>query len=117
MTHVSLRLGIVALALALASCAHSLEVVQTDQADAPAIAFLLDGETAREQVAARLGQPSAQFENGRIMTYRLDRKFRVLSLRSRDDSEHAGWQQARYSLVLIFDDQGILARHRLLRVR
>ena len=56
--------------------------------------FLRDGATRRDEVIIRLGIPHATFENDRIVGYYLS---------------------ARHELILVFDAQGRLARHRFLK--
>ncbi len=74
--------------------------------------FLNDGITRTEEVHQKLGEPSARYENSRIVAYRLGRDeagyFLVKS--SRD------WSEAQYSLVLVFNANGILRRHSLIKV-
>lgn len=77
------------------------------------IAFLRDGVTTREDVYLQLSEPSGIYENGRIMTYQLDRSEKGYVLMRRRE---AAWT-AKYSLVLAFDDKGILRRHSVLSVR
>jgi len=78
------------------------------------LAFLSDGLTRREDVLLKLGEPSARFEEARIVTYRL----------GRDDGGYfpaggarSDWSAAPYSLVLVFDSNGILTRHSLVEVQ
>ena len=58
-----------------------------------------------------LGAPSHLFDSERIMTYRLNRECEIV----RHPVTVTAWD--RYSLVLIFDEDGFLERHRLLRIR
>jgi len=77
--------------------------------------FLADGTTTRETVVLRLGQPSGRFEHERILTYRLgydeNTKHYWLVERENDPAGWPTWVLARYSLVLVFDEQGVLRRH------
>jgi len=57
-------------------------------------AFLQDGTTRREEVIVELGIPHATFEDGRIIGYYLS---------------------ATDELILVFDAQGRLARHRFIK--
>ena len=81
--------------------------------DPQLIAFLRDGSTTREDVYLRLAEPSGIYEGGRIMTYQLDWNEKGYVLMRRRE---AAWT-AKYSLVLSFDDRGVLRRHSLLNVR
>jgi len=92
--------------------AHRCEVADIADASEDRLAFLEDGRTTRDDVEAVLGAPSGRFESGRILTFRLDKNFEVVrSTGSTVAHSH------RYSLVLGFDDEGFLERHRLLRIR
>ena len=77
--------------------------------------FLHDGQTTKEAVFLKLGQPSAAFESGHILTYRLgqERK-RGYFLR---EAGATNWLELKYSLVLVFNAQGVLQRHSLVEVR
>ena len=73
-------------------------------------------------VLLRFGAPSTEFEDGRILTYRLvvpeDGEPQVVAREvSLDDPRIAHWREAQYSLVLVFGDDHVLAQHALIRVR
>lgn len=76
------------------------------------LTFLQDGRTTRDDVEAVLGAPSGRFEGGRILTFRLDKSYEVVT-----DTGVVVAPAYRYSLVLVFDSEGFLVRHRLLRIR
>ncbi|MBU6510784.1 MAG: hypothetical protein KGR99_00570 [Betaproteobacteria bacterium] len=104
-----MRVGALALAagvLALAGCATP-PVGRKDLLD-----FLRDGSTTRGEVELALGEPSAQYEDSRVLAYRLrkDQGGYVL-LRRRDD-----WSSVQYDLMLLFDAAGVLQRHSLVEV-
>jgi hypothetical protein len=71
-------------------------------ADADLLTFLRAGETTRQEVLGKLGQPSASFEQGRVLTYRVghDAKqgYHVVTANPRQL-----WEGVRYSVVLVFD--------------
>ncbi len=71
------------------------------------LAFLVPGQTTRENVILTLGQPSAAFEQEHILTYRLgedpQQGLYVISPKTL-----LPWQQVKYSLVLVFDAGGRL---------
>lgn len=74
------------------------------------LAFLTPGVTTRAEVVERLGgKPSAAYESGRIVAYRIDE----------DEAGYlmGGKQPARYSLVLVFGADDVLSRHSLVKVR
>ena len=97
------------LVVLLAGCAtpqHDVDVTLLD--------FLEKGKTTKEITMLKLGQPSASFEDEKFLTYRLgyvnDRGYFLL-----DQSRN--WYRAKYSLVLVFDEEGILCNHSLVEVR
>jgi hypothetical protein len=75
--------------------------------------FLQDGTTTREEVMLHLAEPSATFEGGRILTYRLDRDEGGYTLMGTKSARWSG----KFSLVLAFDEKGVLRRHALVRVQ
>jgi len=70
--------------------------------------------TSRETILLKLGEPSASFEQGRILTYRIgaddDQGYFLLDRQVR-------WTNTKYSLVLVFDGKGFLTKHNLIPVR
>ena len=90
--------------------------------DTTLLEFLHDGTTSREEIILRLGQPSATFESEKILTYRVggrkDEGYMISRQReSRWDTASDTWVDTHFSLVLVFDDAGILKRHALVQVR
>lgn len=75
--------------------------------------FLTDGVTRRDDILGELGVPSARYERSQILAYRLrkDEDRYVLVGRSR------GWYGVHYSLVFVFDEDGVLRRHSVVEVR
>jgi hypothetical protein len=70
--------------------------------------------TSREAVLLKLGEPSASFEAGRILTYRIgEGGVNGYFLLDRQVS----WTNTKYSLVLVFDEKGILTINSLVPVR
>ena len=110
------------LALSLAAC--RAEGVYTDHSEleAAALSAFLSAETTREELLLALGLPAAQFEGERILCWRM-----VLSgegvLRpvgpelDGDDPRMRAWGPAEFSLVLVFDDAGRVAKHSLVKVK
>ncbi len=96
------------LVLVLLGACASTPVGQADL-----LTFIEDGRTTREQVFLALGEPSSTYEDGRILTFRL----------GRDDGGYflvekaPGFRTVQYSLVLAFDDAGLLRRHSLVTVK
>ncbi|ASW03445.1 hypothetical protein CJU94_35315 (plasmid) [Paraburkholderia aromaticivorans] len=90
--------------------------------DRTLLEFLRDGTTSREEVILRLGQPSATFEGERIVTYRVgSRKNEGYTIsRQREhkwETASDTWVDTHFSLVLVFDDAGVLKKHALGQVR
>lgn len=90
--------------------------------DPALLEFLHDGTTSREEVILRLGQPSSTFESERIVTYRVggrkDEGYTISKQReSRWETASDTWVDTNFSLVLVFNDAGILKRHALIQVR
>lgn len=76
------------------------------------IDFLDDGVTRREEVLAKLGPPSARFEDLRILAYRLASDDGGYLLAASSGS----WADTEFNLMLIFDRDGLLQRHALVRI-
>lgn len=99
-------------AVGAAYCDHRTLVGCADLLD-----FLADGKTPREEVALKLGQPSGKFERENILTYRLgfepkNKGYYVVERETQPDGWPT-WLRAKYSLVLVFDDAGVLRKHPL----
>jgi len=88
--------------------------------------FIEDGKTTKEEVLLKLGEPSGQFEGGRIFTYPMtfseEEGFKVDYERT-FICHHRGFKtlklsvsKAEYNLILVFDDKSILSKHNLLKV-
>ena len=105
-------LWIALLSTVVASCATT-EPLQGDPA---LFDFLQDGVTTRDAVMLRLGQPSATFQDERILTYRIgeiaDKGYFV-----EVPSATQQWQHVRYSLVLVFGADDKLQKHSLVSVQ
>lgn len=71
--------------------------------------FLSDGTTRKEDVLLRLGQPASTLEGERVLTYRLGEDRGGYFLDPAAVRPFLGYRA--YSLVLIFDEQGVLRRH------
>jgi hypothetical protein len=73
--------------------------------------FLADGATRKEDVLLRLGQPGGTLQGERVLTYRVgeDRGGYFLD----PVTVRPVFSYRAYSLVLIFDDAGVLRRHAL----
>lgn len=84
------------------------------------LAFLADGQTTRTEAISTLGQPSGAFESERILTYRLgfDSQNSAYYVVERETavSGWPTWMAAKCSLVLVFDETGVLRQHSLVKV-
>ena len=82
--------------------------------------FLADGKTTRTEAIITLGQPSGRFESEKILTYRLGFEPRnsgyYVVERENTTNGWPTWTEAKFSLVLVFDDAGILQKHSLVKV-
>jgi len=106
-------------------CAPTLHRV--DPASARTLFTYLEiGKTTKAEAVDRLGGPSAEFEGGRILTFRLrldrgkgDRVEAVVAPREVDpeDARFSRWTRATHSLVLVFDQERVLVRFGLLEVK
>ena len=110
------------LAYLIIGCAHNNPTIVSHDSQPAGIEFLEDGRTKKEDVLIKLGIPSAQFEGELILTYRmmLDEKEGLLVVTrelDRKDPRLAQWRDAEYNLVLVFDEQHILQKHSLIKVR
>jgi hypothetical protein len=76
--------------------------------------FINDGETSRTNVILSLGQPSATFEDEHILTYRIGGS-RETGYFVRDAP--GTWYETSFSLVLVFDADGTLQSHSMVKVR
>lgn len=80
------------------------------------LSFIEEGKTTREQVFLTLGEPAASYEGGRILCFRLghDDGGDYIVLAGSDTIRFTG---VKTSLVLIFDEKGVLRRHSLVQVK
>ena len=104
----------VATLLAVVSCA-----VPVGKKDL--LAFLQVGQTSRQDVYSHLRDPSAIYEDSRIVTYRIGEDeaglFVVAPSKQIMAEPRKDWTGVRYNLVLAFDDKGVLRRQSLVQIR
>jgi hypothetical protein len=86
------------------------------------LTFIEDGRTSKEDVYLKLGIPSGQFNNNTILAYRLtmgkDEQLTPVSQERDITLPYAyQWRLANFTLVLVFDEQDILTKHSLIRVK
>lgn len=82
--------------------------------DMKLLSFMNDGTTTRSETLLQLGQPTARFESDRILTYRIGGDAQAGYFISKNTST---WIDTNYSLVLVFDTNGILESHSLVHVQ
>ncbi|MBN2514110.1 MAG: hypothetical protein JXB18_14320 [Sedimentisphaerales bacterium] len=105
----------------LVGCATTGSLTVPQKGSSDLLNFLIDGKTTRADVVMTLGQPSGRFEKDKILTYRLgfESKNNCYYLVEREVPTNANWstwRQAKYSLVLMFDEYGVLLKHSLVEV-
>ena len=74
--------------------------------------FLARESISRSEVIAEIGEPSATFEQGRVLTYRLSRGKAGYYVNS-----GSSWEGVECDLVLVFDDENVLQQHNLVAIR
>ena len=82
--------------------------------DPELLAFISDNKTTRTEVILKFGQPSAMIETDHILMYRLggDKKSGYFIR-----EETSSWADTKYSLILVFDADGVLRSHSQVRVQ
>lgn len=70
--------------------------------------FLREGETTREACVAAIGEPSARYEGGRVLAWRMSEKEGKLVVVP---------SSGEFNLMLAFDDGGVLTRFNLVEIR
>lgn len=109
------------LSLWIAGCATAPPAPPAGRADL--LDFLADGRTTKIETLSQLGEPSGKFDGEKILTYRLggdrEKSGYVVKERQVFQSQHGwpDWVGTKYSLVLIYDEQGILRKHSLVEVK
>ena len=123
--------------LMLVGCGATLQQVVPDKSRQTLLPYLEDGKTTKQEIIERLGQPSRQFQGGRILTYRLgqlrecgwfcdDKGLRAIETgvtwnKPRPPRLDSQWRIASYgevyALVLIFDEPNVLRKHSLIQIR
>ncbi len=107
-----------------ASCSH----VKVDNTSvAQWLPFIEGGKTTKDEILLKLGDPSRQFERGRIVTYpmnfnekegfRVDYKREFVTHCRSFQKLNTSVSTAEYNLIFVFDDKNILSKYNLLRVR
>ena len=109
-------LALILFAFVFAGCATTDKSVPGARADL--LEFLQDGNTTRTDAVLRLGQPTAVLENENIITFRIGEDVnKGLYVVGPGTTSGWLWETARYSLVLVFDEEGVLRKHSLVSVK
>jgi hypothetical protein len=116
--NVSRRSGLAPVAFAFAvlgGCASPPPLISGEAEVRSALPYVVPGETTRESLLLRFGPPAWSFEDGRIVTWRLQR----------DDAGNFAPKVATttfvairpaYGLVVIFDARGCVERFNLVDI-
>jgi len=106
--------------LAALGCVHHAPL-SIAEVNATHLAFVKDGATTREDLLLRFGDPTGVFEDGRILTFRLEAsEAGVVAVRREYDRDVPGvtqWRLANLSFVAVFDQDNVLRRHSLIPVK
>jgi len=81
------------------------------------LGFLQIGKTTEQETIARMGERGYRYEDGKVRVYQLlkDTSHRLyFPNESYTLGEGLSWMPGSYYLVLVFDENRILARHSLL---
>jgi len=127
MKHI-VRFSVIVLMLVAAiftmGCATTAKTAKIAGASPDLLDSLQIGQTTRQEVILKLGQPSATFEHEGILTYRVGYAQKLgyyiitpttltLWLSS---AQSRTWANVHYSLVLVFDGNGVLQKQNLVSV-
>jgi hypothetical protein len=113
--------GLIAVVLAavVAGCSTHLSRAELQEKYLP---FLQVGKTTKEEVLLNLGTPSGQFQNERILTYRLTvlggKQLKVLPRESiYGDPNVAIWSiLTKYNLIVVFDEKDVLTKYNVIDI-
>lgn len=112
--------GLVAAAVLAPGCTSTPRLSATADRSlfgASEISFIREGETTREQVLLKLGNPASRFEGERILVYQVGfesgGKVHLYAPRILTPSGLQDWPAGTYSLVLVFRDDGVLRTYSL----
>ena len=81
------------------------------------LSFLKNGATTREEVVLKLGIPSAQIEGEKILMYQLradkEGRWHLIAPGWNTYAALRTWSEGTCSLVLVFEENGLLQKHSL----
>jgi hypothetical protein len=99
----------IVLPLLLAACAAA-PVGPVDPARvAQGFGFLRSGHTTKQEVLERMGPPGATYERDRVLTYAVFEN--QLGRFDVGSTPRSAAPRGEYTLVLVFDERGILGKH------
>jgi len=107
------------LAAIFAGCATHLTRAELQERH---LSFLRVGQTTKQDVLLNLGIPSAQFQNERILTYRLTvlggKQLKVLPRETvYGDPNVPIWGiLTKYNLILVFDEKDVLTKYNVIDI-
>jgi hypothetical protein len=119
-----MKLGIVFFLffIILSSCSNKIYIPNAGFQEMN-LPFIKDSVATREEIMLHLGLPQGDYENGRIIIYRLAfNKEKKLLIVEREFEYYYKtfpqntWLLARYSLVLVFNEKNILVKHSLIEI-
>ena len=120
----TMRLAIVLLVIAVFGCSVTPKThVVENQPNTDYMPFIRDRITERQEVLARLGEPASTYEGDRIVTYWLQMDeadtLQVVPVRSMPKNKFGSITRevGLHNLVLVFDSDGVLARHSFVLIR
>lgn len=94
----------------------------SERGDVSLLDFLSDGVTTRRAVILKLGEAAGVYDGEKFLTYRLGSRKNEGYVLLFPPGEYSGqwldyWAETQYSLVLVFDKNGILKKHSLVWIR
>jgi len=85
--------------------------------EASPLSFIREGETTRETILLRLGNPASRYEGDRILVYQVgfesDGRVHIYAPRILGPLGLQDWERGSYSFVLVFRDDGVLREYSL----
>lgn len=110
--------GAIGVVLCLSCTNPSVALEKFRTLETGTLGFLRDGQTTRQEILTHLGTPSARFEGDRILTYDFVRNT-LGDWRRVGTTVVSDWRftygPGSCSLVLVFQADGTLARHTLVK--
>lgn len=120
MAGAGLTRSVAALAFGTAMGALVSGCASTPSGDPHLLDFLADGRTTCAEVRQELGAPSATFQGGSILAYRLGEDEKGYTAGEINPSAIATigrWYGFRYSLIVACGPEGVVERHALVDIK